>query len=287
MVKRLKFLAVAFGNAKNAWGVIVSAAKPHNLRKFFAAQQSKLISFVSVLVFLAIWETAANSGMIKVILISSPSRIFKAAIWLFNNGFWYDIWVSSTELGLGLFTAILVGIPAGICLGWYSKLRAAFDPFISALYATPRVALLPLLILWFGIGIESKVAVVFLGGIFPILVNTLTGVRTLDPLLLKCARSFSASDRQILTTLALPSSVPFIIAGVRLAVGRGLVGIVVGELIASKAGVGHMMSIAGATFQTDKLFVGIILLASTGYVLTESIKLVERYFERWRPERQE
>jgi NitT/TauT family transport system permease protein len=247
--------------------------------------ESNLLSLLSVTGFLLIWEIAANSGLIKTILISSPSRIWKAAQWLFANGFLNDIRVSSTEFCLGFSLAILLGVPMGIALGWYRRLYAFFDPFISALYATPRVALLPLLILWFGIGIKSKIAVVFLGSIFPVLVNTITGIKTLDPILLKCARAFGASDRQIFTTLAIPSSVPFMIAGMRLAVGRGLVGVVVGELIASTAGVGHMMSIAGATFQTDKLFVGIILLASAGYFLTELLKALERHFERWRPDR--
>ncbi|NIO70518.1 MAG: ABC transporter permease subunit [Anaerolineae bacterium] len=128
-------------------------------------------------------------------------------------------------------------------------------------------------------------AVVFLGAFFPILVNTLAGVRTIDETLLRCARSFGANDRQIFTTLALPNSVPFVITGMRLGVGRGLVGIVVGELVAATAGVGYMMSVAGAMFQTDKVFVGIVLLASSGYVAVELLKKIEARFESWRPER--
>lgn len=139
-----------------------------------------------------------------------------------------------------------------------------------------------MLILWLGIGIKSKIAVVFLGCIFPILVNTITAMKTLDPLLLKCAKSFGANDYQIFTTIAIPSSLPLIISGMRLAVGRGLVGVVVGELVASTAGVGHMMSIAGATFQTDKLFVGIVFLSASGYLMTELLKQLEKKFDNWR-----
>ena len=138
------------------------------------------------------------------------------------------------------------------------------------------------MILWLGIGIKSKIAVVFLGAIFPILVNIISGMSTIDKTLLKCARAFGATDRQIFTTLALPSSIPFLIAGMRLAVGRGLVGVVVGELVASTAGIGHMMSIAGATFQTDKVFVGIFILSGSGVLMTELLKRVERYVARWR-----
>jgi len=107
-------------------------------------------------------------------------------------------------------------------------------------------------------------------------------MKTLDPLLLKCAKSFGANDYQIFTTIAIPSSLPLIISGMRLAVGRGLVGVVVGELVASTAGVGHMMSIAGATFQTDKLFVGIVFLSASGYLMTELLKQLEKKFDNWR-----
>ncbi len=248
----------------------------------FHQHEMRILSWGALLIFLIVWELIPALGLVKPLFTSSPSRIVTAAIWLFDHGLWNDIRVSATEFGLGFGLAVLIGVPFGIALGWYRRLYAIFDIFISALYATPRVALLPILILWLGIGIESKIAVVFLGAIFPILVNVIAGMSTLDQTLLKCARAFGASDRQIFTTLAVPGSIPFIIAGMRLAVGRGLVGVVVGELVASTAGIGHMMSIAGATFQTDKVFVGIILLASTGVLLTEVLKRMERRFARWR-----
>ncbi len=248
----------------------------------YQRHEMRILSWSALIVFLIVWELVPALGLVKPLFTSSPSRIFEAAIWLFNNGLWYDIWVSATEFALGFALAVVIGVPLGIALGWYRRLYAISDLFISALYATPRIALLPLLILWLGIGIKSKIAVVFLGAIFPILVNVIAGMNMLDQSLLKCARSFGASDRQIFVTLAMPSSVPFIIAGMRLGVGRGLVGVVVGELVASTAGVGHMMSIAGATFQTDKVFVGIILLSATGIFLTELLKRIEARVARWR-----
>ncbi len=251
---------------------------------FFRKHENTILALGSLAIFLTLWELIPNLGLVKPLFTSSPTRIFRAAQWLFAHGLWHDIRVSAIEFIAGFSLAAITGIILGILLGWYRRLRAMCDPFVSALYATPRVALLPLLILWLGIGMKSKVAVVFLGAIFPILVNVMTGIRTIDETLLKCARSFGATDQQIFITLALPSSVPFLIAGMRLAVGRGLVGVVVGELVASTAGIGHMMSIAGATFQTDKVFVGIILLAGSGYILTEGLKRLEARFEMWRPE---
>lgn len=254
-----------------------------SLNAFYLQNEHWILPVTSLMVFLSLWETVARLEIVNPLLISSPSRMVVAARWLLDHGLLEDFRVSSLEFTLGYGMGVIIGIPAGIVLGWYRRAKLIFDPFISALYATPRVALMPLLLLWLGLGVESKIAVVFLGAVFPILVNVLSGMRTLDPQLLRCAYCFGAKDHQIFLTLAFPSTIPFMIAGMRLAIGRALVGVVVGELIGSNAGIGHMMSIAGATFQTDKVFVGIIILSMTGYILTEVLKKIESYFEVWRP----
>jgi NitT/TauT family transport system permease protein len=236
-----------------------------------------------VVVFVVAWELVARAELIRPIFTSSPTRIVRAAVWLAGHGLWEDLLVSGAEFMAGMTLALLVGLPAGILLGWYPRLAAPFDPFIDALYATPRLALLPLIILWFGIGMASKVAMVFLGAVIPILVSTMAGMRAVDSSLLTAARSFGATDVQVFRTVALPSSVPSIVAGLRLGVGRGLVGVVVGEFIAANAGIGHMMSVAAATFQTDQTFVGILILAATGILLNAGLASLERRVERWRP----
>lgn len=247
--------------------------------------EARLLPLVVLVVVLLLWEAIPALGLVNPLLTSSPSRILRAAEWLFANGLWNDIAVSGFEFILGLGLAIAVGLPLGLALGQYPRLRASLDPFVSMLYATPRVALLPLIILWLGIGLMSKVAIVFLGAVFPIIVAVMTGVRTLDQVLLSCARSFGASDRQIFTSIALPGALPFILAGIRLGIGRGLVGIVVGELVAARAGIGFMMSRAGATFQTDKVFVGVLLLAGAGFLMNETVGRLERHFDAWRVDR--
>ena len=215
---------------------------------------------------------------------SSPSRIVRTGYQLFADGtIFYDLQISGFEFLVGYGLAVLIGVPLGILMGWYSRLNAVLDPFVSALYATPRIALLPLVMIWFGIGLLSKVAIVFLGAVFPILVNTITGMRTLDADFVKVARSFSASDRQMFLTVALPSSVPLLLTGLRLGLGHALVGIVVGEMYGATAGLGFLISVSGARFQTDKVMVGILLIASLGIALTELLRAIERRFERWRP----
>jgi NitT/TauT family transport system permease protein len=248
----------------------------------FISRKKILFSILTGTIFLIVWESVTTLGWVDPFFISSPSGIVKAAVWLFQHGLWNDIAVSLTEFTLGLSLAILLGIFTGMFLGWYRTMDAMFEPFITMLNAMPRVALLPLIILWLGIGIESKVAAVFLGAFFPIAITVMKGVKTVDENLLMCAKSFNAKDRQLFTTLVLPTSVPFIVAGLHLAVGRGLVGVVIGELLASQAGVGHMIMVSSATFQVDKMFVGILLLAGFGYILTELLKQVEKIFDSWR-----
>ena len=266
-----------------------AAGKSHTVTSravgFVRDHDQAILSLVSVVTFLLVWELLPRSGLVKPLFTSSPSRIATAAVALAQDGLWHDIVVTVTEFALGFGLAVLIGIPFGILLGWNRTFRAVFEPFVTTLYAVPRIALMPLIILWLGIGIQSKVAVVFLGAIFPIIVSVHAGMRTLDEALVRCARSFGANDRQVLRTVALPSSVPFMIAGVRLGVGRGLVGVIVAEFVAAQAGIGHMMNRAGATFQTDKVFVGVILLAMFGLILTGLLKWLESRFDAWRPGR--
>jgi len=159
------------------------------------------------------------------------------------------------------------------------------DPLINPLYALPRLAMMPLIIMWFGTNWKSKVFIVFLSSFFPILVNTVAGIRSLDPDLLRAARAFCASDWQIFKTVAVPGSVPFILTGIRQGVALGLIGVVVGEMFGGSEGVGFLVAYGGQTFQTDTVFVGVVIIAVSGLVLTFLTERLERRFSRWRPER--
>lgn len=254
------------------------------LPTLYRRYEKRILGWGTLLVLLGLWELAPALGWVKPLFTSSPSRIFVAAQWLFANGFWNDIRVSALEFACGFGLSLLVGVPLGLLLGWYRRFHAMFEPLITLLYVTPRVALVPMLILWFGLGIQSTVAIVFLGGVFAILLNVIAGMQTLDEGLVRCARSFGARDRQIFVTIALPSLLPFLIAGIKLAIGRALVGVLVGELVGSNAGIGYMMMVAGATFQTDKVFVGVVLLAMVGWGLTAFFQWIEDHFSQWRPQ---
>jgi len=244
-----------------------------------------ILGTISVIVFLLFWEASVALGWANPLFTSAPSRIIAAGYEMFRDGsIWPDLAVSGEEFVLGYGLAIVVGVPLGILMGWYSRLNAVLDPFVNALYATPRIALMPLIIIWFGIDLSAKIAIIFLSTVFPILVNTMTGVRTMERDFVKVARSFGASDGQLFKTVALPSSVPNLLTGLRLGLGHALIGIVVGEMYGASAGIGFMMQTAGATFQTDKVMVGIIIIAAAGMSLTHVLKMIERKFDVWRPD---
>ncbi len=263
----------------------VRVAEASRLFKFYLNQEKKILGTAAVTFFLVLWELVGNTfQLINPMFMSAPSLVGKAAVQLFaSDEIYNDLYVSGIELFWGYFLSAAVAVPFGISIGWYKKVAYIFDPFVNAMNATPRVALLPLVIIWLGIGILSKVGIIFLGAVFPILINARDGVKTTPVNLLTAARSFGASEWMIFKTVVLPSTVPFILTGLRLGLGRAIVGVMVGELYAATAGIGFMITVAGATFQTDKVFVGVLIFALTGMIGTELITRVEKRFDCWRP----
>jgi NitT/TauT family transport system permease protein len=263
----------------------VRVAEASKLYKFYLSQEKKILGAAGVTIFLIVWELVGNVfQLINPMFMSAPSLIAKAAIDLFASGEIYnDLYISGTELLGGYLLSAVVAIPFGIMVGWYKKMSYIFDPFINAMNATPRVALLPLVIIWLGIGILSKVGIIFLGAVFPILINSRDGVKTTPANLLTAAKSFGASEWMIFKAVVLPSTIPFILSGLRQGLGRAIVGVMVGELYAATAGIGFMITVAGATFQTDKVFVGVLVFALTGMIGTEILAKVEKRFDKWRP----
>jgi NitT/TauT family transport system permease protein len=263
----------------------VRVAEASKLYKFYLNNEKKLLGIAGVVTFLVTWELVGNVlQVINPMFMSAPSLIFTAAVGMFSSGEIYnDLYVSGLELFWGYLLSALVAVPFGIMVGWYKRMAYIFDPFINAMNATPRVALLPLVIIWLGIGILSKVGIIFLGAVFPILINTRDGVKTTPYNLLTAARSFGASEWMLFKTVVLPSTIPFILTGLRLGLGRAIVGVMVGELYAATAGIGFMITVAGATFQTDKVFVGVLIFALTGMMGMELLTRIERRFDKWRP----
>jgi ABC-type nitrate/sulfonate/bicarbonate transport system permease component len=263
----------------------IRVAEASPFYKFYLNHEKQILGAAGVITFLTVWELVGNTfQLINPMFMSAPSLVWSAAVQLFSSGEIYnDLYVSGVELFWGYFLSAVVAVPFGISIGWYKKMSYIFDPFVNAMNATPRVALLPLVIIWLGIGILSKVGIIFLGAVFPILINTRDGVKTTPINLLTAARSFGASEWMTFKTVVLPSTIPFILTGLRLGLGRAIVGVMVGELYAATAGIGFMITVAGATFQTDKVFVGVLVFALAGMIGMEVLTRIEARFNKWRP----
>jgi NitT/TauT family transport system permease protein len=236
-----------------------------------------------VAVVLVAWEIAAASGLTNVRFLSSPSRIIAAGVEEIQvPRFWTDVQISGFEFVVGYGLAVAAGVPLGIALGWYRRAALLVEPLINFLYATPRIALLPLVTLWLGLTIWSKVAVVFLGAFVTILLNTYLGTRTVDPSLLAVAQTFGARQSRIFKTVVLPGSIPFILVGLKLGVGRALIGVIVAELYGAVGGVGVMIERASHSLRGDRVLFGTLLFISVGVIMFELLRRVEDRFAPWR-----
>lgn len=251
---------------------------------FYKRHEALVLGSGCLLAVLAVWQLCWSMGWISPLFFSGPSAIASKFMELTASGeLQRNAAFSGRNFLVGFAIAVAVSVPLGIVIGWYQRANMALNPLINAFYATPRIALYPLIIIWFGIGSGSAIFIVFLAAAMPILINTIAGVRNIDADLLRAARAFCATDRQIFKTVALPYSVPFILTGVRQAVAHGLIGVIIAELFAGNEGIGFMISYAGQTFATDTLMVGVLVTAVAGMVLGWLTDRLQRYFQRWRP----
>jgi ABC-type nitrate/sulfonate/bicarbonate transport system permease component len=255
-----------------------------NARAFLTEHRRLWLSFCSVLLLIGSWEFVLTYVFpVDPFFFTKPSLI-AAAFYeqIQSSKLWHDLAVSSQAFIWGFTSAVIVGIPVGLVMGWRRRVEYSLDPFLTALYASPLVALAPLFIIVFGVGVLGKAALVFLLSVFPFVFNTFAGVKSTDSLLISVIRSFGGSEKDLYLKVILPSTMPYIIAGARLAIGRGLVGIIVGEFYAASEGIGFAISQAGDTYRLPDMFVGIIILSLIAIVLTELMRKLELTVAPWR-----
>ena len=273
-------------NGRGRGGFDSEIETPHRLKDFWYRRQRVFLGVLGMALVLGAWEASADLKLVNPVFSSKPSAIaIEAKRYFFEGGGgFHAAQVSATEFIIGFTLALGAGLILGLAIGWWRWLDYLFDPLINIGYAVPRIALVPLFVVWFGIGIQSKLAIVFLSAVFPILLNTITGVKTTDAGLLRVARSFKASNFQLFRTVVLPGALPQIVTGIRLGIGLGLVGMIVGELVSSTAGLGYTIETAGNNFQMSLMFVAVGVVSLAGVVLSQLLRIVERRLDRWRPE---
>jgi len=260
----------------------------NRLASFYSEKESHILGAGFILLLIVLWELiphllTVSKGMS--LFFTTPLRVIEAGYQLVvENKIQEHLYVSSIEFLFGLGMAIAVGLPLGLITGRSRVLDAMIDPFVTVLNATPRLIFLPLFILWFGIGMWSKVIIVFVGAVFPLLINTYEGVKNVDQVLVNVVRSFGANEWQIMKIVVLPNSVPYIVAGLRLAIGRAVLGVVVGEFFGASKGLGFMIATAATNYKVDVVFVGVAIFMGLSLILTMAVKKIESNLARWRPE---
>jgi NitT/TauT family transport system permease protein len=240
---------------------------------------------IALAVFLVVWHLASiPAGRL---LLPSPIDIVPAFVDELRSGQLISATVASLLVfGAGFLIASITGIGLGVLMGGMPRLGATLEIYVNALNATPRVAFIPFIILWFGLGPAAKIVVVWFMAMLPILINTYAGVQNTDPDLLEAARSFGASRGQLFRHIMLPGALPYIVTGLRLGAAMAIVGTVIAELQTSLAGLGYLMAQFSGSFQTAKYFPPVIVLALMGMLVSQALKLVERRLARWKTTRE-
>jgi NitT/TauT family transport system permease protein len=247
----------------------------------FLRAHPNLIRFVSVAIFFVAWEFFGRD--MNPLFMTYPSAIARAGYEITMNGeLFAALKQSLVPLSIGLAISIVGGILIGVLMGQFWFFEYAIDPFINALYAIPRIALVPLIILWAGLGVVGKIVILVSIAIFPVIINTYAGIKDVRGSLLEIGTAYAATKRQIFFKIVLPASVPFIMAGIRLAVGLAIIGLIVAEFFTAISGLGGLITNYANVFATAKVFVPIIVIGVLGVALTELVVFLEGRLSRWR-----
>jgi sulfonate transport system permease protein len=234
-----------------------------------------LVSTLTAAAFIALWEFAPRAGAVDPRFTSQPSRVIAAGWEIIRTGsFRHDVAVSLAEFAIGFSLAIAIGVPLGLLLGRFAPLRYLLDPPIMAIYATPHLALLPIIVVWLGIGMQSKIAVAFVGAVIPIVVNTMAGVRGVERSWILAAQSFCARGWDVFLKVILPGSLAGVILGIRLGLSRAVLGVVVGEMYQSQAGLGNEVMRYGSEFRTDYLLFDVLLISVFALAATSAVRVL-------------
>lgn len=257
-------------------------ARARPAESWAARHQGPLLGCLGVAIVLVAWQISTAAGLVDVTFSSSPVRVAQAEVDLFSSGDIYPaLSATGVELLWGLLITFVAGIPIGLVLGRSRVLHDMTEPMVNVLYSVPYVMFLPIIIFWFGINNTSRVLIIVWAGILPLIINVTAGVRNLDSDYNRVATAFCTPRGKFFTMVALPATLPYILAGIRLAVGRALVGAIVAELFLASKGLGYFVQQQTSNFNMDSAMAGIVILAIVALILNWSVRLIERRFTHW------
>ena len=242
-----------------------------------------VLGIASFAVILLAWEAAVRLGWVNPFFVSQPSAVAASLSRAARSGeLGHNLAVSFREFAVGYGLSVVVGILAGALAGRFRTVEYALDPFLWFLYSAPLIAFYPVFVLWFGLGVPTVIALAFLLSYPQIAASTLNGFQNVNPGLMRAARSFGATEADLLRKVVLPASVPVIIAGLRLGIGRALMGVVVGELFGATAGLGYSISYYGALLKTTDMIASLVVIVVLGVLCTQGLSALEARFDSWR-----
>src|SRR5437867_5225265 len=262
--------------ARHGSGTAMSAAN------VYRAHEKKFDAVVSVVLGLALWELIDSFLVNNPLVLVGPSRVAASFLSLLSRGVLArHVYATFTEFILGYLVGVVVGFGVGVVMALSRHTKEVLSPWVTIWYNAPVILLAPLFITALGLGLVSKMAIVFIAAVFPVLFNTYTGMTTVDGRLIEAVRAFGGTRRQIFFKVTLPGALPLVMTGLRLSVGRALVGAIVSEFFGSRAGLGYLITAASEAFRTAEAFVGVVLLAVGGYATFEVLKYAERKIAPW------
>jgi len=244
------------------------------------------LSFISVVFLVSLWEAAVDLDWVHTVFLVSPSTIVKSTMDLLINGdLPGHLAITLFRMFAGFFIGTALGLVIGLAMGWSKAIRAILDPIVSVIYPLPKIALLPLIMLLIGIGEKPMIMVIAFAAFFPVLVNSIAGVLSIDPIYFDAARNYGASRFKVLTKVIVPGSLPMVLVGIRLALGMSLLMAVVTELLIATKGLGAMLWLAWATLRIERIYVAIFIIALLGLIMHPLLNLIGRRLVPWREER--
>jgi len=261
----------------------IAAPVPVVRASFVARHRRALLGCLAVVAFLAAWQAMFLVVPFNPLFITKPSLMLAALLDMLQTGELADaLLASGTPFCFGLAAAVVIGVALGIVMGWRTRVGYALDPLLTVFYASPLVALAPLVVVFFGVGLFAKTMIVFLLAVFPFIFNAYAGTRAVDRLLIDVVRSLGGAERDLYVKVIVPSVLPYIVAAARIAVGRALIGVLVGEFFAASEGIGYAIARFGDLFALDRMFACILVIMVIAVALTEGIRWAERAAFPWR-----
>ena len=243
----------------------------------------RLLSVLSPIILLAIWEAAARKDWIDRRFFPAPSEAFSAAVNMIQTGeLWANVSISLVRIGVGFVIGAVPGVLIGLAMGLFSPIRAMIQPLVDCTFPIPKIAILPLFLMIFGLGEESKYAIIAVAVIYLVLINTVAGVRNIDKIYLDVCKNYQASKLMMFTDVALPGALPMIVAGLKLGMGIALLVIVSAEFVGAKSGIGYLIWNSWQTFQVEKMYVGLLVSAILGFIAAILLNVLERALIPWK-----